>query len=134
MCRVTPNVDLVREGLAAFLGGDMDRAMELAHPEIVSTRTAPLPDPQTYHGFDGLTQMYADWTADFDEFEMESVEFTEVGQRVIVEMINRGTGKASGVVVAGTFWFVYTIAEGRIVRLDAYLTEDQALEAASRSL
>jgi ketosteroid isomerase-like protein len=52
---------------------------------------------------------------------------TEVGDRVIVEMINRGTGKASGVVVDGRFWFAYTVAEGKVVRLDAYLTKVQAL-------
>jgi ketosteroid isomerase-like protein len=129
MCWVTRNVDLVREGLEAFLGGNMERALELAHPDIVSTRTAPLPDPQTYHGFEGLTQMWADWTADFDEFEMESVEFEQVGDRVIVEMINRGTGKASGAVVDARFWFAYTVADGKVVRLDAYLTKDQALRA-----
>jgi ketosteroid isomerase-like protein len=126
---VSENIELVREGLEAFLDGDLDRALELAHPDIVSTRTAPLPDPQTYHGFDGLVQMWADWTADFDEFEMESVEFAEVGDRVIVEMINRGTGKASGVVVDGRFWFAYTLAGGKVVRLDAYLTKDQAFRA-----
>jgi ketosteroid isomerase-like protein len=126
---VSENIEVVREGLEAFLDGDLDRALELAHPDIVSTRTAPLPDPQTYHGFDGLVQMWADWTADFDEFEMESVEFAEVGDRVIVEMINRGTGKASGVVVDGRFWFAYTLAGGKVVRLDAYLTKDQAFRA-----
>ena len=126
---MSENIELVREGLEAFLDGDLDRALELAHPDIVSTRTAPLPDPQTYHGFDGLVQMWADWTADFDEFEMESVEFAEVGDRVIVEMINRGTGKASGVVVDGRFWFAYTLAGGKVVRLDAYLTKDQAFRA-----
>jgi ketosteroid isomerase-like protein len=53
MSEMTPNVELVRQGLAAFLGGDMDGVLELAHPDIVSIRTAPLPDPQTYHGFEG---------------------------------------------------------------------------------
>ncbi len=124
---MSENIELVREGLDAFLGGDMERALELTHPDIVSNRLPPLPDPQSYHGFEGLLQMWVDWTADFDEFEMESVEFTEVGDRVIVEMINRGTGKASGVVVDGRFWFAYTVAEGKVVRLDAYLTKDQAL-------
>ena len=121
------NTELVRESLEAFARGEFDRALEFAHPEIVSERVPPIPDPQTYHGIDGVLQMYADWTADFDEFEMESVEFAEVGDRVIVEMINRGTGKASGVVVDGRFWFAYTVAEGKVVRLDAYLTKDQAL-------
>jgi ketosteroid isomerase-like protein len=126
---VGENIELVREGLEAFLGGDMDRALEIVHPDFVSHRQPPLPDPQTYHGFEGLIQMWVDWTADFDEFEMESVEFTEVGDRVIAEMINRGMGKASGVFVDGRFWFAYTVADGKVIQLDAYLTKDQALRA-----
>jgi ketosteroid isomerase-like protein len=126
---MTRNVDLVREAVDAFLRGDIDRSLEFADPDVVCTRVAPLPDPQTYHGVDGVLQMYADWTTDFDKFEMEALEFTEEGDRVLVEVIQRGTGKASGVTVGGRFWLVYTVASGKITRMDAYLTREQALEA-----
>jgi ketosteroid isomerase-like protein len=121
------NTELVRAALEAFARGEFDQALEFAHPEIVSERVPPIPDAQTYHGIDGVLQMYADWTADFDEFEMEPVEFEETGDRVIVEMVQRGTGKASGVPVVGRFWLAYTVAQGRITRQDAYLTREQAL-------
>jgi ketosteroid isomerase-like protein len=120
-------LELVREALAAFARGEFDRALEFADPDIVSVRVPPLPDPQTYHGIEGVLRMYADWTADFDEFEMEPVEFTEDGDRVIAEMVQRGTGKASGVTVVGRFWLAYTVAGDRITRQDAYLTREQAL-------
>ena len=121
------NTELVREALKAFARGEFDQALEFAHPEIVSERVPPIPDPQIYHGIDGVLEMYADWTADFDEFEMDPVGFEEAGDRVIVEMVQRGTGKASGVPVVGRFWLVYTVAEGRITRQDAYLTREQAV-------
>jgi ketosteroid isomerase-like protein len=121
------NTELVRVALDAFMRGEVERALEYADPEIVSERVAPIPDPQIYHGIEGVLRMYADWTADFDEFEMDPVEFEEDGDRVVVEMIQRGTGKASGVPVIGRFWLVYTVAGGRITRQDAYLTREQAL-------
>jgi ketosteroid isomerase-like protein len=121
------NTELVREALAAFARGEFDQALEFAHPEIVSERVPPIPDPQIYHGIDGVLEMYADWTADFDEFEMDPVGLEEAGDRVIVEMVQRGTGKASGVPVVGRFWLVYTFAAGRITRQDAYLTREQAV-------
>jgi ketosteroid isomerase-like protein len=74
--------------------------------------------------------MYADWTADLRDFEMEVLEYTEVGDRVIVEMVQRGTGRASGAAVSGHFWFVFTLADGKIARQDVYSTSEQALEAA----
>ena len=125
------NLELVREALDAFLRGEIGRALELAHPDIECLRAPPLPDPQTYHGVDGVGQMYADWTADFDEFEMAPLDFTEIDDQILVEVIQRGRGKASGVTVEGRFWLLYAIAAGRISRMDAYLTREQALEAAS---
>jgi ketosteroid isomerase-like protein len=130
MSVVSANVDLVREGLAAWRRGDVEEALTMAHPEIVSVRAAPLPDPQTYHGHEGILEMYADWTTDFSEFEMYPDEIEEVGDRVLVLMIQRGVGKASGVEVVGRFWFLYTFSEGLAVRQEAYATREQALRAA----
>jgi ketosteroid isomerase-like protein len=131
MCGMSANVDLVREGLGAFLRGDWERALSFAHPDVVSFRAPPLPDPQTYHGTAGMVQMYADWTSAFDEFEMEPIEFSEIGDCVVVEMINRGIGKASGVEVVGRFWFVYTVSDGQVVRQDAFASRQQAVAAAA---
>jgi ketosteroid isomerase-like protein len=123
------NLELVREGLTAWLRGDVEKAVELIHPDIVSVRMPPIPDPGTYYGVEGIQQMYDDWTAEFGEFEMEPTEFIEAGDQVLVEMIQRGTGRSSGAVVVGRFWFVYTLVDGKVVRQDVYLTKEQALES-----
>jgi ketosteroid isomerase-like protein len=128
---VGENAQIVREALDAFMHGQVERALEFADPDVVCVRAPPLPDPQTYHGVDGVLQMYADWTADFDEFEMEPLEFTEIEDSVFVEVSQRGRGKASGAPVVGRFWLVYTLAAGKVTRQDAYLTRQQAF--ASRS-
>ena len=120
-------VDLVREATEAFLSGDLDRAREFTDPAVVCVRPPPFPDPQTYHGFDGVVAMWADWTADFDDFEMEALESEDLGERVLVEVVQRGRGKASGVTVVGRFWFLYDLAGGKITRLEAFLTREQAL-------
>ena len=128
------NVRLVREGVQAYIDGDAQRALEMVHPDMVSTRVAPLPDPQTYHGIPGVIQMYADWTADFDDFEMWIGECLEAGgDHVVVELVQRGTGKASGAPVEGRFWFVYEVAGGKTVRQEAYASREQALKATGRT-
>jgi ketosteroid isomerase-like protein len=124
------NLELVREALAAFQDGELDRAFEFAHSDMISFRAPPLPDSQTYRGVEGVLQMYVDWTADFEDFEMEALEFLDAGDRVIVEILQRGKGKASGVMVEGRFWFVYTLADGKIARQDVYASREQALESA----
>jgi ketosteroid isomerase-like protein len=123
------NIELVRRGIAAFLGGDRDTALATASPDVIAVRTAPLPDAQIYHGHEGIERMWADWTAEFDRFEMATRCFAEIGGRVLVEVIQRGAGKNSGVEVEGRFWFVYTIADQLIARMDVFASESQALEA-----
>jgi ketosteroid isomerase-like protein len=121
------NTEIVREGLDAFFKGDLERALAFADPDVVSVRHAPIPDPQTYRGREGILEMLADWTTDFDEFEMEALEYREVGDRVLVDVEQRGIGKASGVEVAGRFWISYTFVDGRVTRMEAFLTLQQAL-------
>ena len=123
-------MDLVREGLAAWRRGDIDAALAIAHPEIVSVRAAPLPDPQTYHGHEGVLQMYADWTTDFVDFEMSPASLEAVGGHVLAEMVQRGKGRASGVEVVGRFWLLFEVRDGKAVRQAAYATREQALAAA----
>jgi quercetin dioxygenase-like cupin family protein/ketosteroid isomerase-like protein len=124
------NVQLVQERLSAFLGGDVERALADLDPDAITYRAPPLPDPQAYRGPEGVLQAFADWTADFGEFEMSTGEFIDAGDRVVVEIFQRGTGQASGADVEGRFWFVYTIADGRIVRQDFFNAKRQAFEAA----
>jgi ketosteroid isomerase-like protein len=123
------NLELVREAFEAFRHGGLEATLKFADPEIACVRAPPLPDPQTYHGIDGLRQMYADWTADFEEFEMEPLDFIERGDRVFVEMLQRGTGRASGVTVEGRYCLAFTVAGGKVTHQDAYLTRDQAMAA-----
>jgi ketosteroid isomerase-like protein len=120
------SLDLVRGAFEAFRRGGLEATLRFADPKIECRRAPPLPDPQTYHGIDGVRQMYADWTADFEEFEMEPLEYVERGDRVFVEMLQRGTGRASGVTVDGHYWLVFTVERGKITRQDAYLTREHA--------
>jgi ketosteroid isomerase-like protein len=121
------NVDVVREATEAFLSGKLERARELTDPDIVCVRPPPFPDPQSYHGFDGVVAMWVDWTGEFEDFEMDALGFEDLGDRVLVEVEQRGRGKASGVTVVGHFWFLYALADGKVTRLEAYLTREQAL-------
>jgi ketosteroid isomerase-like protein len=130
---VSTSVEIVREALQAFARGDVEGALKFADPEIECRRVPPLPDPQIYRGAQGVLQMYSDWTADFDGFEMRPLEFLEVGDWVLCDMIQRGRGRASGVPTEGRFWLAWQFAAGKVVRQYAYLTKEQALAEISPS-
>lgn len=123
---MSDRIELVRASLGAFLRGDLEAALSPASEDVVSVRAAPLPDPQTYHGTDGVIAMWNEWTAEFSEFTITIVDAVEVGDRVIADVQQRGIGRASGAEVEGRFWLRYTFEGDRVVRFEAFATEDQA--------
>ena len=75
-----------------------------------------------------------DWTTDFERFEMGVGEIAETRGRVVPEVVQRGTGKISGVEVEGRFWLLCTVEDGKLCRLDSFASREQAVEAARRAL
>ena len=121
------DVAVVRSAMDAFIRGEIEVALRYASPRIVTRRVAPLPDARVYRGHDGVLQAYADWTAVFKDFEMEVVRCDDLGGRIALEVVQRATGRASGVDVLGRFWLLYEVEDGLITRFDIYATREQAL-------
>jgi ketosteroid isomerase-like protein len=89
-----------------------------------------MPDVVPYHGREGLLQMFADWVEGFNEFELTAEEFTDAGDtHVVVRVHQHALGARSGVPIEADFWMVQAIRDGKLVRLDIYGSEAQALDA-----
>jgi ketosteroid isomerase-like protein len=69
----------------------------------------------------------------WEELEMTAEEFIDGGDRVVVSGYFRGRGRGSGVEVDTRFYEVYTLRDGKIVRLDEFTGRADALEAAGLS-
>lgn len=124
------NVEIVRESIEAFQHGDVDRALEIAHPDLVSTRHDP--DGAVFHGHDGFLALVADWTEGWTEWSFRGDEYVDLGDEVVVRMPQWGRGAGSGATVEGVFWMVFGIADGRVARIDIYNDEAEALRTAAR--
>jgi ketosteroid isomerase-like protein len=123
------NVEIVRAAYEAYERGDLAGMLKDADPEQVIYR--PDPDGRTYRGPEGFLQAFIDWTEGFDEFRANVGEFIDANDsQVIVRVHQHAVGAQSGVPIEADFWFVHTITDRKIVRLDMYSREAQALEAA----
>jgi ketosteroid isomerase-like protein len=122
------NVEIVRRTYAAFERGDISAALDDADPGLVTYRADP--EAATWHGPEGFLQAFADWTEGFDDFSATAEEFIDAGERVIVRVHQRARGHGSGVPVEADFWFVHTLSDGKITRLDMFASKGPALEAA----
>jgi ketosteroid isomerase-like protein len=122
------NVEIVRRGLEAFRDGDVEGALALGHPEMVSARVDP--DGAVFHGHEGLLRLMADWTEGFDEWSYRAEEYVDAGGQVVVHIKQWGTGAGSGARVEWDNWIVYAVEDGLITRVHIYSDRGQAYAAA----
>jgi ketosteroid isomerase-like protein len=124
------NVEIVRSAFAAWVGGDRERALDLAHPEIVVDATRRVFNPATYVGVEGVRRMFADMDEVWEEFRPDQLEFIDAGDRVVVIGRAIGKGKSSGVKVERSLAAIWTVRDGRVIRVEtSYVDRRAALEA-----
>jgi ketosteroid isomerase-like protein len=122
------NVAIVRRTFEAFERGDFEGLLRPLSDDLVTYRAAPFGD--SHHGPEGFLDVTADWIEGFAEWSIKPEEFIDAGDRVVVRLAQEGRGEESGVPVAGVFWFVYTLRDEKIIRIDIFAEQAEALEAA----
>jgi ketosteroid isomerase-like protein len=124
-------VELVRRAYTALNGGDEKTLLSLVDPEIVIDASRAVFNPNTYVGLDGLREISAGMYEVWETIQFHPLEFVDAGERVVVVERLVGKGKGSGVEVAQTWGAVWTVRDGRIVRLElSYPDREAALAAA----
>jgi ketosteroid isomerase-like protein len=116
------NVEIVRR----FLLLGVEDALAYADPDIVWN---PAEESAT-QGHDAVRTSLVRWKSEWDDYELLPEEFEQIGDRVVAAVRLRGRGRGSGVEVDARFYDVYTLREGKIVRMDQFTQRSEALEAA----
>jgi ketosteroid isomerase-like protein len=123
------NVKVVREAWDAYSGGDYDRIAGFHDPHIV---VVTLEDGAVY-GNNAVLANYERWDEAWEGAETSLEEVLGHGDRVFVAARFHARGRASGVEVETRLYEVYTVRDGKVLRIDEYATRDEALEAAGLS-
>jgi ketosteroid isomerase-like protein len=92
-------------------------------------------DGRTGRGTDVMANLWRDWLKTMDDFAVMPEKFVDLGDdRVLVLARFSGRGKGSGAPV-GEFLggSLFTLNEGKVVRLTLFTDRQQALEAAGLS-
>jgi uncharacterized protein len=127
------NVEIVRRLIEAWNSNEQDEAIAIVDPEVVLDATRRRVNPKTYTGMQGMRRMLADRDEVWGEFRMEPDEVLEAGDRVVAIGRWVAKGKGSGIEVQQPVAHVFTLQDGRVVRVEISATRDEALEAARLS-
>ena len=122
------NVEIVRQAFAAFARGDLTAMLQPLTDDAITHRIEP--DNAIFHGKEGFLQATAEWTEDFEEWTATPEEFLDAGMQVLVRVHQTARGERSRVPIEGDAWFLFTMREGRIVRVTIHARKKEALEAA----
>jgi ketosteroid isomerase-like protein len=115
------NVEVVRR----FLLADVEDAMPYADPDIVWNPA----EESAAQGHDAVRESLERWKGEWDDYELLPEEFEHMGDRVLAIVRLRGRGRGSGVKIDARFYDVFTLRQGKIVRMDQFTEQSEALEA-----
>ena len=121
------NVEIVRRVWETWERGDLTGWLDLVSDDLVTRR--PGLDNATYHGKEGFLEQASEWNEGFTEWSVAAQKFIDAGDQVVVQNHQTGRGEASGAPIEMDVWFVHTVDDGKVVQVDMYLDEREALEA-----
>jgi ketosteroid isomerase-like protein len=133
------NVEVVRRVFDASAHRDSETVFSLFDPEAEWDNShgpfKELIGGGVYRGHEGLRQFWHEYYAEvWERVEDDLQELIEVGDRVVSVVNTRARGRASGVEVEWTQNAgVWTIGEGKVIRVAWFTTLEEALEAAGLS-
>jgi ketosteroid isomerase-like protein len=126
------NVDLVRTIYERFRAGDNDGALELFDPAVEVHDRPQAPDPQVFHGREGVVSSLGVSQATFEGLDIVPEEFVDAGDQVLVAFRFVGSGRESGVPVDERLAHAWTIRDGKAVRMTVHSSLDEAVQAVRR--
>jgi ketosteroid isomerase-like protein len=128
------NVEIVQRGFEAFNKGGVEGILPFIHPEFEATTPPNLAsEPDTYRGHDGIRHWFDSFDEVMDEIRWDAHGFQEVGERVVVEFTLRARGKTTGLDFGQEAVMVWSLRDGKAIRVELFETLDEAMAAAKGS-
>jgi ketosteroid isomerase-like protein len=134
---MSENVEVVRRVLDRFGDSQPEDLTDEALREMFDPEVEWVPVPQgvlagsQYHGYEGIRRFAADFFAAWDDLRVEPQEFREAEDQVAVVL--RMQGRLHQLELDEIWSGLYTLRDGRIVRVQAFATPNGALEATGLS-
>jgi len=128
------NVETIRRGYEHVIAtGDL--LEDIAHPDFVWDMSTfrNWPERQTYDGIEGARTFLADWTSAWEDWRLEVKELLDAGDDVVAIVHQSGRSKATSLPVDMDFAQLWTLRDGKEIRMRMYADPDEALRAAGLS-
>jgi ketosteroid isomerase-like protein len=126
------NVEIVTRCCEAFDRGDYETALNALAPNV-EYDLSHFPDGRVYRGHEGVREAFRIWMGTWEDYRQERRGLIDAGEEVVVPTLEHGRGKGSGVELDRQTVGVWTMRDGKAVRIRFYTTVAEALEAVELS-
>jgi ketosteroid isomerase-like protein len=127
------NVEIVRQVYEAAASRDAATIFTLYDPEVELDNTRlqmPEGGRGVYRGHEGLRRFFREWHEAWGSIEYDYDELIDAGEQVISVVTRHARGRASGAEVEMPLALIFTLRQGKVVRVVWFRTREEALEAA----
>jgi hypothetical protein len=125
------NFEIVRRGYEAMNKREFARMSEFLHPDVEVDLSRNSLNPDIYRGYEGFERLAGVVEDVWEDFRIEVHDLVDGGDRVVAEITISGTGRGSGVEAEMRIFNVWTLRDGKVIRLvGGYRERAEALEAA----
>lgn len=125
------NVDFIERGFEAFNERGVDGILPFIHPEFEAITPPNLAsEPDTYRGHDGIRRWFDSFDEVMDGIRWDAHDFQQAGDKVVVEFTLRARGKTTGLDFGQNAVMVWSMRDGKAIRVELFESLDDALRAA----
>ncbi len=130
----TENIELLRRAWDTFVRRDIS-GLDYLHPELEFVAgPETLPDGGVFRGREGFREVVTQWASAWGDYRQEPREFIDLGDdRAIVVAHTTGRSRESGLEFEMDTAYLYTFAEGKILRIQTARDRTEALRLAGRA-
>jgi ketosteroid isomerase-like protein len=125
-------VRAIRDAYRAFNQGNIRDCLRALDPEIEWIEPPEFLGGGTYSGHEGVARYLTQSRWAWAEIQSEPEKFIEIGDKVVVFVHTRVWPKDSDIVREGRIADVYTIRNGKAIRMQAFVNRQEALRYAGR--
>jgi ketosteroid isomerase-like protein len=116
-----PNVQVVRELYERINGEHPESIYELlSHDFRAEVPPSLSAEPDVYEGHAGVRRYMDGFQGHIDDVRFEVLDLHLEGEHVIVDMLIKGRGAASGIPVEQGSAVVHTVTDGKVSRMDVH--------------
>lgn len=123
------DTEVVCSSYEAVNRGDIEAAMEALAEDAEWYESGALPEPDVHRGREAIGSFLGEFLAQWESFDQEIIETREAGDKVAVVIHTTATGRLSNLELDARYAHVWTMRDGKGVRVDAYYQPEEALAA-----